>query len=92
MIHLITYDLHKPERDYEAVIEKVKSFGTGGWAHDEKSVWLVDTTSSTAACRDGLLAVTNEATFFVARLQPEWAAYGLPKDVAPWLNDARRRW
>lgn len=90
MVLLITYDLHVPERDYAGVIARIKSFG--GWAHDEESVWLVDTTRSPADCRDALNSVTTEATYFVARLHQNWAARGLSEDVVAWLKAGNRRW
>jgi hypothetical protein len=90
MILLITYDLHKPDRDYEGVIEKLKSFGS--WAYDEESVWLVDTTLSPAQCCDSLNSVTTDATYFVAQLRNNWAANIMDKDVVAWLKDPTRRW
>ena len=35
----INYDLHAPDKNYDRVIEKVKSFG--GWCHVLASCWLV---------------------------------------------------
>ena len=78
MILLITYDMHKPDRDYQGVIAKLKSFGS--WAHDEESVWLVDTTLSPAQCRDALNSVTTEATYFRCQTPVEvgckWSGQG----------------
>ena len=90
MVLLITYDLHKPDRDYKDVITKLKSFGS--WAHDEESVWLVDTALSPAQCRDALNSVTSEATYFVVRLQQNWAANNLDEDVVAWLKHPARKW
>lgn len=90
MIHLITYDLHEPDRDYKDVIEQIKVFGA--CAHAEESVWLVDTLMTPVECRDALNAVTTEASYFVARLRPNWAPMGLVDPVITWLKDSRRRW
>jgi hypothetical protein len=80
----------KPDRDYEGVIDKLKSFGN--WAYSQESVWLVETSLSPAQCRDALNSVTTEATYFVVRLQPNWAANNLAKEVADWLSSPSRRW
>ena len=39
-IYLISYDLSKPEQDYEGLICEIKKFDC---LHIQKSVWLVDT-------------------------------------------------
>lgn len=39
LIFQIDYDLHAPEKNYDAVIKAVKSFGF--WCHPLKSCWLV---------------------------------------------------
>jgi len=90
MVLLITYDLHKPERDYEAVIARIKSFGS--CVHDEESVWLADTTKTPEECREALKAVTTNATYFIVQLRQHWSAYKLSEGVANWLNAAERRW
>lgn len=90
MIVLICYDLHKPDRDYAAVIERIKSFGS--WAHVEESVWLVDTAIDPETCCNRLRGVTDDATFFAFRLRLNWAGIGLDGDVAQWLKSPSRRW
>lgn len=90
MIMIITYDLHLPNRDYVDVIAKIKSFGS--WAHDEESVWLVDTELDAGKCRDALKSVTTDATFFVARLQCNWASNSLDAEVVRWLKSPNRAW
>jgi hypothetical protein len=46
----ISYDLHKPEKNYAAVIKAIKSLGD--WAHIHGSVWYVDSSFSAAQARD----------------------------------------
>jgi hypothetical protein len=89
MILLITYDLHKPDRDYPAV-EKVIRAETS--IHIEESVWLVDTVRSPADWRDRLKETASEATYFVVCLQKPWASSGMDKDAVAWLKDTSRRW
>jgi len=38
-IYLISYDLSKPEQDYEGLISEIEKFDS---LHIQKSVWLVD--------------------------------------------------
>lgn len=87
MVLLITYDLHKPDRDYEDVIAVIKEAGT--YAHLEESVWLVETSDDPAVWRDRLKNAASEATYFVVRLRQSWAAWQLSKSVADWLKNDR---
>jgi len=90
LVFLITYDLHEPERDYEDVIAKIKSFGSR--THVEESVWLVDTALSAQQCRDALNAVTSEARCFVVRLAHNWASQNVAESVTNWLKSPARTW
>ena len=90
MVLLITYDLHEPERDYEDVIAKIKSFGSR--AHVEESVWLVDTALTAQQCRDALNAVTSKATYFAVRLAHSWASQNVAESVTNWLKSSERTW
>lgn len=92
MIHVITYDLHNPGRDYEAVAAYIKAQATS-WAHPQGSVWLVDSAAGPAAWRDGLASVTDENDeFFVSRLAHNWASTNMDADVAAWLKNPARSW
>lgn len=90
MILLITYDLHKPDRDYAAVEKVLKS--TGAWLHLEESVWLVETQESSSRWVDKLMALSKEATYFAVPVTSSWASYGLDKGQAEWLKSPYRRW
>jgi hypothetical protein len=91
MIYLIAYDLHNPGRDYDDVIATIKS--ATSWAHIEESVWLVDTTETTAAWRDKLLAAGDKNdTHFVARLQNAASWVGLSDQLSNWIKSSTRRW
>jgi hypothetical protein len=92
MVHVITYDLHKPERDYEKVSAVIKT-ADGGWAHPQGSVWFVDTLKSPSDWVERLRRTGDpNDEFFVARLQHNWASINMDNDVVVWLNDPRRRW
>jgi len=87
MILLITYDLHKPDRDYADVTATIKEAGT--YLHLEESVWLVETSDDPAVWRDRLKNTASEATYFVVRLRQNWAGWQLGKGVAGWLKNDR---
>lgn len=91
LIHVVTYDLHKPERDYAAV-EKIIQTASGGYVRADESVWLVDTLKDPSEWRDWLKAAAADATYFIAQLQQNWASSALPKEATTWLKDAARRW
>ena len=85
---LVTYDLRKPDRNYQPLYDYLKKF-TYCW-HVE-SVWMVDTTMTTAAIRDGIKAhIDQNDIIFVVRLQRDWASWRY--DCADWLNDSSRNW
>lgn len=87
-ILLVTYDLKQPGRNYEPVFTYLKRFT---YCKGLESVWLLDTTNSTATVRDGLKAcVDANDVIFVTRLQQEWAS--LNYGCAEWLNDRQRNW
>ncbi len=55
---LITYDLDKPVRNYEAVIEKIKSLGR--WLHPQQSVFYVHTGLSPKEAHDVVASVMDK--------------------------------
>lgn len=73
---IIEYDLQKPGRDYDALYEAIKSYGT--WAHVTESTWFIKTEDSCAQVRDKLKQVVDSNDrLFVATLTGE----------AAWHND-----
>ena len=87
MILLVTYDLHKPDRDYADVTETIKQSGT--YCHIEESVWLIETDDSPAVWRDRLKNTAYEATYFVVQLRHNWAGSQLDGSVSSWLKNSR---
>lgn len=49
--YIISYDLRK-KRDYEALIDAIKAYGT--WGHITESTWAVVTSTSAVDVRDNL--------------------------------------
>lgn len=50
----INYDLRSPGRNYQPVYDYIKSLGT--WAKPLESLWLVRTSQTVSAVRDGMRA------------------------------------
>ncbi len=66
-IHLISYDLVAPGRDYSSLIKKIKT--ADGWCHVLESTWLVKT-DKTASQIYSLLTPLMDSNdkLFVARI------------------------
>jgi hypothetical protein len=90
MVLMIAYDLHEPDRDYEAVIKVIKDLGL--WCHVEESVWLVDTATKSGDVRDQLSEVSKDATYLVQRVTKNWSSWGASEPMTAWLKSADRSW
>ena len=87
-IMVVTYDLRKPDRNYQSLYDYLKTFN---YCWHIESVWMLDTDQSAVQIRDGMRAhVEPQDRIFVARLMHEWAA--LNYDCSNWLNDSSRTW
>lgn len=83
-LYLINYDLHTPGKDYSALIDAIKSYGS--WAKICESCWAIKANSICADIRSYLKKYidTNDRLFVCAF--SNWASYNLPQDVVDWLN------
>jgi hypothetical protein len=91
VILLATYDLHNPGRDYDAIVNVLKS--ADSWAHPQGSVWLLDTLKEPSTWRDALRAAGDKNDeYFVTRLAHSWASTNMDTNVVTWLKDPGRRW
>jgi len=70
--YLVSYDLRKPQRNYEALYAAIKAYGT--WAHINDSLWAIVTTQSAVQVRNNLLSyVDGDDRLFVLRSGTEAA-------------------
>ena len=91
MVHILTYDLHNPGRDYGAVVAAIK--GMGSWAHPQGSVWFLDTSLSCGEIRDLVKAAGDpNDEIFVAQMHRHWASSNMDDDVVQWLKSPSRTW
>jgi hypothetical protein len=83
---LVSYDLTAPGRNYDDLIEAIKSHN--GWAHPLKSVWFVSTQLTPAQLRDELKATmdSNDKILVVDTTNDPAAWSGLPDDVSAWIK------
>ncbi|HIE8455886.1 TPA: CRISPR-associated protein Cas2 [Bacillus cereus] len=84
--HLITYDLIGPNRDYDKISEKIKTYPR--WAHILESVWVIKSDKSTKEIRDELLSsIDNNDRLFVSRLTGQCSWNNLNNELSQWLHD-----
>lgn len=55
---IIEYDLRQPGRDYDAVYEAIKGYGT--WAKITESTWFIKTKETCAQVRDKLMRLMDD--------------------------------
>lgn len=64
---IIEYDLQQPGRDYVALYNAIKGYGT--WAHVTESTWLIKTDETCIQVRDKLIELMdNNDRLFVGEL------------------------
>lgn len=64
---IVEYDLRQPGRDYDALYNAIKGYGT--WAHVTESTWLIKTDETCAQVRDKLMELMdNNDRLFVGKL------------------------
>lgn len=85
MVYFVTYDLKKPDRDYDDLIKEIKSFGT--WWHQTGSAWVIITSKTTAEVRDYLMQfIDSNDKLFVVQIQKNWAAVGFNEQEYSWMK------
>lgn len=83
MTYLITYDLRRPGKNYDALYEHLKSYSNH--RHPMDSVWFVKTTNSAATIRDmAKKHMDSNDMLFVCKVG-NWGSYNLP-NTSEWLN------
>ncbi|HEX3968094.1 MAG TPA: hypothetical protein VHW70_09025 [Edaphobacter sp.] len=89
MVFMIAYDLVSPNdtsADYQRVIGGIKKL-YGTYCHLEKSVFLVETNSTSVAIRDAINnLIYNHDAVFVTQLHGSWATHALSAEKVNWLR------
>lgn len=64
---IITYDLCKSDKNYDALYEYIKSYAV--WAHITESTWFISTEKTCASIRDEInKIIDSDDRIFVAEL------------------------
>lgn len=84
MVKLVTYDLHKPTKDYERLFEALRSYPS--WAHPLDSVWFLDTNQDTSAVRNHLQNYIDADDSLIVTGISGWATSNVSKKATDWLK------
>ena len=72
--YIISYDLCKPGRNYDALYTAIKAYGT--WAHINESLWAIETSQTAVQIRDNLKKnIDSNDRLFVIKSGVEAAWY-----------------
>ena len=82
--YIITYDLHAPGQNYEALAERIRQYPK--WAKLMRSTWAIATSDTAEQVRDYLKpALDGNDKLLVGRLGGS-AWYGLSSSLSDWLK------
>lgn len=84
--YLISYDLRGKGKNYQALYDAIKAYGT--WCHVHESTWAIVSSSSSEQIRDNLAKhLDRDDTIFVVRCAKGDAAWrGLTEQQSTWLK------
>jgi len=84
VVILVSYDLHKPVKDYEKLHVAIKNLGN--WWHYLESVWLIETNSSASDIGKHLIQFIDKDDRLTAiRVSKDYDGW-LPTEAWNWLN------
>lgn len=83
---LVSYDLIGPNRDYDAIFEHLKGYGT--WARPLESVWIIKTDKTAKDVKLALREVTDaNDKIVVLKLDPgTWSTYNIADSTTKWMH------
>jgi hypothetical protein len=83
----VSYDLHNPGKNYEAVITKIKSLG--GYAKIHYSYWFLNTSLTATQVADALWAVmdSSDSVYVVDSKNNSARWYNIPPESAAYIRD-----
>lgn len=84
-VYCISYDLFRPNQEYEKLQEMIKSLGM--WWHQTGSVWFVKTSKNIVDTRDCLRPfLDSNDKLFVMEVGKQWAGSGFSKEEYDWVR------
>jgi len=86
-LHVVTYDLRKPGRNYDGLIDHLQSYA--GWWHCLESMWFVESTLTAAELRDKIRTFVdaNDGVLVMDVRTRSWATLGLSNQCNTWLKE-----
>jgi hypothetical protein len=86
---IVTYDLAEPSRNYEALLERVKSYAS--WARLGGSSYLILTDKAPVDVRDYIRDAMQEGDKLYVGAAPAPSAWsGMSDDVTSWIHANQR--
>jgi hypothetical protein len=86
MIYLITYDLHKPGKDYTSLHNTIKTAST--WWHYIESTWIIKTDLSVNEWSNRIRSVTDSNdNFLIVDISKQNRQGWLPKKAWDWIRE-----
>lgn len=83
---LVGYDLNKSGKNYDGLIEKLKTFSS--WWHQLDSTWIIKTTMTCVQVRDLLQPlIDNDDELLVVKLSGDGAWVGFNDEGSKWLKN-----
>lgn len=83
-IYCVSYDLIG-EKDYDSLIEKLKSYRA--YAHAQGSVWFIKSSKRAAEIRDELKEfIDKDDKLMIIRVTLPWASSNMPKNINNWFK------
>lgn len=81
---IVSYDLIS-DKDYSKLYEAIRNYGY--FAHVLESVWIVNSSDSSATIRDNLSSyMDSDDKLFVAKLSGESAWRNLSTEISDWIK------
>lgn len=85
-VFCISYDLSSPNRNYDGLINAIKSFGD--WWHQTESVWFIASNNSAGEIRDFLMKfIDRDDKLFVIEVKKHWGGKGFSHNEYSWLRN-----
>ncbi len=86
----ISYDLDKPNRNYDGVIDKIKELANG-YCPVTQSHWLINSSLSATQIRDEIgTEMDSGDKLMVNEVGNLWATKGMSNEVNDWLKNTWR--
>lgn len=84
-VFCVSYDLLTPGKNYDGLINAIKSYGT--WWHQTESVWFIVSDKGAGEIRDFLMSyLDNNDKLFVIAVLNHWGGKGFSNNEYDWLK------